>query len=45
MADLDGQKASQMTRLIVSHTLAFAAGGATFLVAAYLWADGHFDLL
>ena len=34
-----------MTRPVLSHTLAFAAGGAMFLVAAYLWADGHFDLL
>lgn len=34
-----------MTRLILSHTLAFAAGGATFILAAYFWADGHLSFV
>lgn len=34
-----------MTRLILSHTLAFAAGIASFSVAAYLWLDKRFSFV
>lgn len=34
-----------MTRLVVSHSLAFAAGGAAFLYASYLWLDRRFHII
>lgn len=33
-----------MTRLIVSHTVAFAAGIAAFMAGSYLWLDRHLRL-
>ena len=39
------QEAHPMTRLVLSHTLAFAAGIAAFMAAAYLWLDRRFSIL